>query len=243
HLAFEAEAIGQLIGLIRLETQQRMQRHLQHLVRALARHFLDLHAAFAAGDQGDGVAGAVDGHAQVKLLGDIDAGRYQQHVDRHALGAGLVADHAVGEHEPGRLAGFLFALDELDEACFTASAGIDLRLDDTEAGVELAERRRRFIGRAHDLRRWNRHARIAENLPRLVFVDFHDRPSVMASGRCDKGAVRAYRRWVPGRTAPDAEAACYHAGNNGEVRWSGLNGWASCRAALCVRLWPFLPVP
>src|SRR2546426_344868 len=62
---------------------------------------------------------------------------------------------------------------DLDEPRLPASAGVDLRLDDTHRRLQVLECLRGLVRFEHDLRRRHGHARVGENLAGLVFVDFH----------------------------------------------------------------------
>ena len=64
---------------------------------------------------------------------DIHGRGDEQLLDDDALGAGLLADHLVAEHESGGFANLIQIVAELDEAGFAASAGEDLGLDDYAA--------------------------------------------------------------------------------------------------------------
>jgi hypothetical protein len=58
----------------------------------LGRDLLDLHAALGGGHDRDAAGGAVEGHAQVELAGDVQALLDEQALDLLALGPGLVGD-------------------------------------------------------------------------------------------------------------------------------------------------------
>ena len=67
-------------------------------------HLLDLHAALGGGDHRRRVPRAVHGDRKVELLVDVHAVGDQQTLHLETLGRSLGRDHAVGQHEFGRLA-------------------------------------------------------------------------------------------------------------------------------------------
>lgn len=116
-----------------------MEGFLEDFFGRFSGDFFDFHAALGGGDHGGCAAGAVDGDAEIIFAGDIDAGCDEEDGDGDAFGAGLIADHAVGEHEFGGFAGFIGGFDELDEPGLSAAAGVDLGFDDADGGLHFFE--------------------------------------------------------------------------------------------------------
>jgi hypothetical protein len=86
-----ADAVGQLtLGLRVGQADQRVDEHLDDLLGRGVRHFLDVHAAFAAGHHRDLLRRAVGERGDVVLLLDVGAFLDQQAAHLLALGAGLV---------------------------------------------------------------------------------------------------------------------------------------------------------
>ncbi len=183
HLIFEAQLVGEIARLISLQAQKRMKRLLQHFFRRLPGDLFDIHAALCRGDHRDRVAAAIDGDSQVIFPGDVDAGRDDQHRYGHALRPGLIAGHAIVQHELRRRPRLFSGFDQLDEARLSAPACVHLRLHNAHWHVELLERRRCLIDRANDLGGRNGNACIGENLTRLIFVNFHRMQSVVTGER------------------------------------------------------------
>ena len=72
------------------------------------------------------------------------------------------------------------------EDALAAPAGVNLGLDHGQRSAEGGKCRGGFLGVAGDNASWHRHARVAENLLGLEFVNFHTR-----SGNLLWPAVRA----------------------------------------------------
>ncbi len=107
---------------------------LQNLLGGLLRDLFDLHATFRRCDQGVGVVRTIKRDRKVVLGLDVDACRDEQSRDGQPLRGRLGRAHAVREHESRSLSGLFDALDELDETGLSAPAGVNLSLDDHQAG-------------------------------------------------------------------------------------------------------------
>jgi hypothetical protein len=92
----------------------------------------------------------------------------------------------MGEHEFGRFAGLGRALYELDEASLAAAAGVDLGFDDAHGGIEFFEGFGGFFGRADHFGGRDGDSIVGEDLPGLIFVDFHGAGSVQRGWGGDK---------------------------------------------------------
>ena len=153
-----------------------MHRHLDDRGRVLLRNNLDLNATFGARDDGRGAATAVDGDGEVVLLLNRLSGGNEKLADDQSLGASLVGDHLVGEHEARGVLRVLQVGHELDEARLAAATRMHLCLDHDflDPGVEeflrLRHRARNGFGNGES---GNGDARLGEQLTGLILVDLH----------------------------------------------------------------------
>ena len=103
----------------------------------MGRDLLDLHAAFGTGNKHRSPRIAVHEKAQVQFLGDPRA-LFDQHAPHlSSLGPRLVRDQFLAEHLLHQPRHFVAVLRQLDAARLPPSAGMDLRLDDVDRGIQL----------------------------------------------------------------------------------------------------------
>jgi hypothetical protein len=93
------------------------------------RHFLDVHAAFAGGDQGHLLRGAVGHQRDVVLLLDVGAVFDVQAAHLLAFGAGLVRLELHAQDFAGHALDVVDGLGHLHAAALAAATGVDLGLD------------------------------------------------------------------------------------------------------------------
>ena len=142
---------------------------------------LDIHAAFRGNDQHRPAAAAIDDRTEIKLAGDRAAFFNQYAVDGLALRAGLDGDEFMAEDVGGDRFGLVTAADQLHAALrgdvldgsLAASAGMDLGLDDRHRPGQLDERIGGSLGSIGHKPAGHGHARLAEDLLGLEFVNFH----------------------------------------------------------------------
>src|SRR6185437_12318152 len=155
-LALEAEAIGELPRVEALQAGGRIDRHLEDLLGVPGGDFLDLHAAFGRGHDGDARGLAVDQHAEIELALDVAALLDVDALHLAALGAGLLGDEHVAEHLGGVLADLLDGFDDAHaalalrivfEAAGAAAAGMDLRLHHPDRPADVARHLFRLLRR------------------------------------------------------------------------------------------------
>ncbi len=149
-------------------------------LRGLVGDLLDVHAALGRGDERNARGRAVDQRREVELLLDRRALFDVEPVDHLALGAGLVGDEGRAENACRLAAHVGNRLHDLDAARLAAAAGVDLRLDDPDRTAELVRGLLRLLDReCRDAVR-HRHAEFPQNGFRLVLVNIHDAPPVVA---------------------------------------------------------------
>jgi hypothetical protein len=135
--------------------------------------FFDLDSTFGRGNQGGHPTPAIERDAKIILFRDIHARRDDQHVHGHTFRPGLIADHAIHEHELGGVAGFIGAFHELHKPRFAPTAGIHLRLHHAQRLGEFLKRSGGLIGRADNFRRRDGDASFGKDLTGLKFVNLH----------------------------------------------------------------------
>ena len=142
---------------------------------------LDIHAAFRGNDQHRPAAAAIDDRAQVELAGDRAAFFDQHAVDGLAFRPGLDGDQLMAEDVGGDRFGLFAAADQLHAALrgdvldgsLAAAAGVDLGLDHGHRPGQLDEGVGGGLGRVGHEPAGHGHARLAEDLLGLEFVNFH----------------------------------------------------------------------
>src|SRR5678810_1111956 len=92
-LGVEAKRESEFAALVRLQALHEV--HVQRLDRfwILFGDLFDFHAAFGRGDEGQRLAGAVDQHREVQLLGDVGGQSDQHAIDRQRDARRLVGLH------------------------------------------------------------------------------------------------------------------------------------------------------
>ena len=145
------------------------------LLRRVRGHGLDVDAAFGRGDEGDAARAAIDQQRKVELAGDgcvlndIDA------ADDATLGPGLRSDERLAQHAVGLGVQLLQRLHQLDAAAFTATAGMDLRLDHEGLAAEGSRVRGGLLRGLGDVAFGHRRAVSMQQRLGLIFVNVHGR--------------------------------------------------------------------
>ena len=133
----------------------------------------------------EALRGAVDDHADVKLLADVGALLDQQPPHLLAARAGLVGDELHAEDLARALLDFFEGLRDLHAAALAAAAGVDLRLDDPHRSAERLRCAHRLVDAERGDAARHGHAEFAEQFLALVFVDLH---LVSSAGSVTAGA-------------------------------------------------------
>ena len=126
----------QLPGLKRDHTGAGIDPLAQDLLRLLGGDFLDVHAARRAADDHRAGRSAIDDDAQIELALDLQSFFDQHAADLAPLRSGLMRDERHPEHLLGQLLGLVGRFRELDAAALAAPAGMNLRLDDSDAAAK-----------------------------------------------------------------------------------------------------------
>jgi arylsulfatase A-like enzyme len=139
------------------------------------RHFFNVHAAFAGGNEGHLLRGAVGYHRQVILFLDIGAVFDVQAPHLLAQRAGLVRLELHAQDVAGARLDLVDRLGHLHAAALAAAARMDLRLDHPHRATELLCRLDGLLHRESRNAARDRHAKLAQDFLGLVFVNFHER--------------------------------------------------------------------
>jgi hypothetical protein len=182
----EAQSIRQFSSLIGVEPGDGVEGLFQDFFGRMFGDFFDFNAAFGRHDEHRATGFAVNDDAQIQFAGDLKALFDKQSVDLLALRAGLNGDKSAVEHSLGILTGFFGRANKnhtpllriLFKGAFAPATRVDLGFDNSERPAECFEGGRGlFRGFSHNaLRHGN--AGGAEKLFALVFVNFHDHPSL-----------------------------------------------------------------
>jgi hypothetical protein len=138
--AGHADAVREFGALRVGQAGGRVDEDLDDLLGGGVRHFLDVHAAFAGGHDGDLLRRAVGDGGDVVLLLDVRAFLDQQAAHLLAFGAGLVSLQLHAEDFAGQLLHVVERAGELHAAALAAAAGVDLRLHDPDRAAQLLRR-------------------------------------------------------------------------------------------------------
>ena len=190
----QAQPAGQLADLVGLNAGIDVERLGEDPLRHGGGDVLDIHAAFRGNDQHRPAAAAIDDRAEIKLAGDRAAFFDQHAVDGLAFRPGLDGDQLMAEDVGGDRFGLFAAADQLHAALrgdvldgsLAAAAGVDLGLDDRHRPGQLDECVGGGLGRFGHKPAGHGHARLAEDLLGLEFVNLH--------GEFPHGTKRAYFR-------------------------------------------------
>ena len=165
------------------DARSRIDIEAENLFRRLRRDFLDIHAAFGGGDEGDARGRAIDKDGEVKFTRyrgaflDIEAMHFL------AFGARLMRDERRTEKALGLLLDVLDGFHHLDAAGLAAAACMDLRLDDPHRTAEFPGLRHGFFGSEGRMPARHRHTVLREYGLGLVFVNIHEKPSGWRAAR------------------------------------------------------------
>ena len=188
--AGETELEGEGPGLVGLGSQERMKALLVDRLGAVLGDRLDLHPALRRRDHRVALRRPIDGDGQVVLLGDVDRPRHEQPLDLQTFRRCLRRDHAMREHELGRLPHLLHGADQPHEPRLASAARVDLGLDHhlRILGAEEPLRLRGgFLHRLHHRTRRGGNAGVGQKLAGLVFVDFHGGAGVRSQESAERG--------------------------------------------------------
>ena len=169
----DADLGGDIVGVMVRHAECRIDVHLVDLLRRMGGDLLDVHAAFARRHQGHALGGAIDHHADVKLLGDVGALLDQQAAHLLATRPRLVRDQLHAENFRSALLHLVDRAGELHAAALAAATRVDLRLHHPDRAPERLGRLDRLVDGERRYSARNRNAEAPEHVLALVFVDLH----------------------------------------------------------------------
>jgi hypothetical protein len=135
--------------------------------------FLDFHAASGAGHEYDAAGGAIDEQAEIEFALDVQAFFDEQALDDTAGGTGLRSDQLHAENLAGEIGSFVGRTGQLHASRFAAAAGMDLRFDDGDVGLQALGRFARFFLGEGDFAAGSGYAIPRQNRFRLVLMNLH----------------------------------------------------------------------
>src|SRR5690606_24656435 len=175
--------IGNLAAMEPADARSRVNGEAEDLFRRLGRHFLDIHAAFGRGDEGDARGRAVNEDGEVELA--LDGGTFLDIEAVHflAFGARLMGHERRTEQAPCLLLDILDRLHHLHAAGLAATARMDLRLDDPYRPAQLFRFRDSLFRSERCMPPGHRHTVLRKHGFGLVFVNIHEKPSGWKASR------------------------------------------------------------
>ncbi|MDT4839293.1 hypothetical protein FQZ97_730790 [compost metagenome] len=172
----QADRIGDLGGLLGRQAGQRIDVFGDDFLGGGVGHFLDVHAAFAGGDERNLLGGAVGDQRHVVFLLDVGAVFDVQAADLLAFRAGLMRDQLHAQDFRGQLADVVQRARQLHAAALAAAARVDLRLDDPNRSTQLFSGSHGLVdGKSGDPARHG-DAKLLQQFLALILVDFHVLP-------------------------------------------------------------------
>ncbi len=136
-IPLETKRESDLPRMERLNARDGIDRDDGDLFRRRRRNFFDIHAAFGGGHDRNPTGPTVDQHAEVQLARDVGAFFDVNPAHHTALGAGLRRHQRHTENFAGNGLQFVERFDDFDTTALTATAGMDLRLNDPDRATEV----------------------------------------------------------------------------------------------------------
>ena len=196
--AAQIEGGGDLAALVGLQAEGRVDELLGDLFRRLFRDFLDVHAAFRAGDDGVAAGATVEEDGKVVFLRDVHGFGDEHLAHQFAFRAGLVGDEGLAEHLAGDLFRLFRGVHDMDaafeavfEGAFSTTTGMDLGFDHEAGSADLTRCGACFLRRAGDDALGAGDAEFFKQLLGLVLVDVHGKWG--EGSRDSRGAVRSVK--------------------------------------------------
>ena len=208
-----ADHLHALLDLVALELQRgsdaaadvgRIARggidlHGDDLLGRGVRHFLDVHAAFGGGDEGNARGFTVDHDREIEFAGNGRAFLDVEALHELAFGAGLVRDQRHAQHAGGFGLHVRHRLHDLDAAALATAAGVDLRLDDPDGAAQRFGGLHRLVHIEGRDAAASGDAEAAEHFLGLVLMNVHVRSLVLRARQARSGAMvlaAAMRPWT-----------------------------------------------
>ena len=172
-VALQAQAIGDLAGVMGHEAAGWIDGDANDLLGRLGGYRLDLRPALGGGHHNDPRTGAIDQDAEIELARDIAAGLDIDAFDFLALGTRLMSDQRTAQQSLGRFAHLGKAPSQFDTTGLAPSAGVNLGLDRPDRSPEGFGGLFRLIGRIRHGAAGYRDAEFRHQAFRLIFVNVH----------------------------------------------------------------------
>ncbi len=185
--AIEIHREAELTALVGLQAFDEIHHDGVDVFGRLFGNLLDVYAAVLGGDEGDGLAVAVDQDRQVQLLGDVRGIGDQHQVHRQRAAGGLVGFHGLAQHALGGGMDVIQAFAELDAAGLAAATCVDLGLDHPLRTAQVLGGVDGGVGRIGNFARRYGDAVMREQLFGLVLVEIHSIPRVNGEGSSLRG--------------------------------------------------------
>src|SRR5690606_32199451 len=234
--ARQADGFRHLLGLLGLQAGERVDVFGDDFLGRRMGDFFDVHAAFARGDDGDLLGGAVGDQRHVVFLLDVGAVFDVQAVDLLSFGAGLVRDQLHAQDFRGQLAYVVERTRQLHATALATATGVDLRLHDPYRPTQLFSGSHGLVdGKSGDPARHG-DAKLLQQFLALILGDFHVLP--VRTNERERGSRRArpslqrYPRCTPrdSAQAPPGRRCARHASRPAGMDarpdcCSGAGGW------------------
>lgn len=177
--AFETENGGEFATLKSLQSKKGMNVFVMNFFWRMLGDFLDVHAAFGAGDDGVAAGRAILQNGKIQFPRDVYGGSDEDFRDFFAFGSGLMCDQGLAEHFCGELTRFRGRIGEMHPAfesvgksAFAASTGVDLGFYDNFSS-QLGGDFFGFLRCGGDASRLGGDVVFGKKFPGLVFVNVH----------------------------------------------------------------------
>ena len=173
---------GEAAHMVRLQPGGRIDAKRQNLLGMRFRNLLDIHAAFAGGDEGHPAVAAIDQKREIELIADLAAFLDIEALHLTALRSGLVGDKCLAEKFGGDLLHLIDRFHHLDAAGLATATGVNLRLHHIDRPAKRLCAGNSLINRESRLAARHRHAKACQQSLGLMFMNVHVIPHMAGAG-------------------------------------------------------------